>query len=72
MSRSRRLIPSRFIRNKRALLAWARGGTNMGNWHRVVLVAKMIPGVFLVVILGWQTDLNGGKVAKCACISAAQ
>lgn len=47
-----------------------KGQANMGNRHRVVWAAKMIPGVFLVVILGWHTDLNRGKVAKCACISS--
>lgn len=70
MSRSRRRIPSRFIRNRRALLPWERGKQIWGNGI-VGLAAKMIPGVvFLVVILGWHTDLNRGKVAKCACISS--
>lgn len=47
-----------------------KGQANMGNRHRVVWAAKMIPGVFLVFLLGWHTDLNRGKVAKCACISS--
>lgn len=70
MLRSRRLIPSRFIRNEGNCCDGKRADT-MGGRHRVFLIANVIPGVF-GGYLGWL-NFNTGKVAndgRCVAYAA--